>query len=109
MYLGIDLGTSGVKVVLLNDEDRVVDQEVAELTVSRPRALWSEQQPEDWWRAADSAIGRLGERLSDRLRQVRTVGLSGQMHGATLLDAGDRRLQDDRMTGPLPHFTRHRR
>jgi xylulokinase len=93
MYLGIDLGTSGVKVVLLNDEDRVVDQQVAELTVSRPRALWSEQQPEDWWLAADRAIGSLGERLSDRLRRVRAIGLSGQMHGATLLDAADRPLR----------------
>ena len=93
MYLGIDLGTSGVKVVLLNDADRVVDQEEAGLGVSRPHPLWSEQQPEDWWQAADRAVGRLAERLASQLRRVRAVGLSGQMHGATLLDAADRPLR----------------
>jgi xylulokinase len=91
MYLGIDLGTSAVKAVLADEEDQIVGQASAPLDVSRPRPLWSEQDPEDWWRACDAAVRRLGGEHD--LRSVRAVGLSGQMHGATLLDAADRPLR----------------
>ena len=56
--LGIDLGTSGVKAVLL-EGDRVLAQASAPLDVARPRPGWSEQDPADWWRAADAAVQRL--------------------------------------------------
>ncbi|MDJ0851984.1 MAG: xylulokinase [Myxococcota bacterium] len=93
MFLGIDLGTSGVKAVLLDREDRVVAQESAPLEVSRPRPLWSEQDPDHWWEATRSAVGRLAEQAAGSLAAVEAVGLSGQMHGATLLDAADRPLR----------------
>jgi xylulokinase len=60
MYLGIDLGTSALKVVLLDEADGVVDQASAPLAVSRPRPLWSEQDPEDWWRGCEAAVQTLG-------------------------------------------------
>lgn len=87
MYLGIDLGTSAVKAVLLDDSDRVVATGTAPLEVSRPRPLWSEQSPSDWWNATTSAVASLREQTN--LETVRGVGLSGQMHGATLLDESD--------------------
>ncbi|MCZ6463064.1 MAG: xylulokinase [Proteobacteria bacterium] len=93
MYVGIDLGTSGVKSILVDDAGSVVDQESAALTVSRPRPLWSEQDPEDWWQAADRTLRGLGQRRARELSGVRAVGLSGQMHGATLLDDADRVLR----------------
>ncbi len=93
MFLGIDLGTSGVKVVLLDAEDRVVAQEGAPLEVSRPRPLWSEQDPEEWWQATRGALDRLAEHAPRGLAAVEAIGLSGQMHGATLLDASDRPLR----------------
>jgi xylulokinase len=83
-YLGIDLGTSGVKVVLVDEGDHVIDQAAAPLTVERPHPLWSEQEPRDWWDATQAAVTRLRSRV--RLRDVAAIGLSGQMHGATLLD-----------------------
>ena len=90
MYLGIDIGTSGVKAVLADDGQKVVDQASAPLPVSRPRPLWSEQRPADWWRATNEAVGK----LDTRARQaVKAVGLSGQMHGATLLDRNDEVLR----------------
>ena len=49
MYIGIDLGTSGVKVILLNEQGEVVASQTEKLTVSRPHPLWSEQDPEQWW------------------------------------------------------------
>src|SRR5271165_2053276 len=83
MYMGIDVGTSAVKAVVIDETGAVIDQTSAPLTVSRPQALWSEQDPADWWTAAGQAVG--GFRAP--LRQaVRAIGLSGQMHGATLLD-----------------------
>ena len=85
MYLGIDLGTSGVKAVLVDDSDRVVDQETIPLAISRREPLWSEQNPHEWWDATNAAVSALGARV--RLRDVAAIGLSGQMHGATLLDA----------------------
>jgi len=86
MYLGIDLGTSGVKVIILDDNDVLVAQASSPLTVSRPAPLWSEQNPSDWWQATNLAIAELQQDNADSLKQVKAVGLSGQMHGATLLD-----------------------
>lgn len=86
--LGIDLGTSGVKAVLLAG-DRVVAQASASLDVARPRPGWSEQDPAAWWHAADAAVQRLRAEAGDVLGGVCAVGLSGQMHGATLLGADD--------------------
>ena len=91
MYLGIDLGTSAVKVVLCDESDRVVDQASGPLEVQRPEPLWSEQDPRAWWQATDRAVLELKER--NELKSVRGIGLSGQMHGATLLDAADEVLR----------------
>ena len=85
MVIGIDLGTSGVKVVVLNAAGEVIASQTEKLTVSRPQPLWSEQAPESWWQAADNALQAL--RQQHDLIQVRAIGLTGQMHGATLLDA----------------------
>lgn len=56
MYIGIDLGTSGVKAILLNEQGEVVASHTEKLTVSRPHPLWSEQDPEQWWLATDTAM-----------------------------------------------------
>ncbi len=93
MYLGIDLGTSGVKVVLVDDDQTVIDQATAPLQVSMPQPLWSEQDPESWWLATCDAVATLRAGRADELQAVRGIGLSGQMHGATLLDASDRVLR----------------
>ena len=105
MYLGIDLGTSSVKVVLVDDAQRVLDQESVGLTLERPRPSWSEQDPEAWWQATRTALGALKTRRVAELTGVRGIGLSGQMHGATLLDARDRVLRpailwNDGRSGP---------
>jgi xylulokinase len=83
--LGIDLGTSAVKALLL-DGDHVVGTAQAPLTVSRIHAGWSEQDPEQWWSAACACLDALRAQHPVALRAVRAIGLAGQMHGATLLD-----------------------
>lgn len=85
MYIGIDLGTSGVKAILLNEQGDVLATHTEKLTVSRPHPLWSEQEPEQWWQATDRAVKGLGRQQS--LSGVRALGIAGQMHGATLLDS----------------------
>ena len=93
MYLGIDIGTSGVKAVLVNDRQEIVAAGDAALEVSRPQPLWSEQNPDDWWQATCSAVEAIRTRNSAEMSAVAGIGLSGQMHGATLLDAQDRVLR----------------
>ncbi len=90
MFLGIDIGTSGVKAVLLADDGGIAAQGSAPLDVSRPHSLWSEQNPDDWWHATCAAVLALP---ADQRAKVRGVGLSGQMHGATLLGADDKPLR----------------
>ena len=86
MYLGIDIGTSSVKALLVDDAGEVAGQAHAPLPISRPRPGWSEQHPDDWWDATGLAVTALD---AVGRRAVRGIGLSGQMHGATLLDAAD--------------------
>ncbi|VTP62204.1 Xylulose kinase [Leclercia adecarboxylata] len=91
MYIGIDLGTSGVKAILLNEQGEVLATQTEKLHVSRPHPLWSEQDPEAWWLATDRALKALGEQHS--LGEVKALGIAGQMHGATLLDKDNRVLR----------------
>lgn len=90
MYIGLDLGTSGLKGILIDAGQRVVAEASAPLSVSRPHEGWSEQSPADWITAAEAVLDRLA---AQGLGQVRAIGLSGQMHGATLLDAADEVLR----------------
>lgn len=90
-YLGIDLGTSGVKALLIDDDQRLMGEASAALSVSRPHPGWSEQDPDDWIDAAKAAIAALGR--DHDLSGLAGIGLSGQMHGATLLGADDRPLR----------------
>lgn len=89
MFLGIDLGTSGVKAVLIDAEQTLRGTGHARLGVMTPRPGWSEQAPQDWIDATRAALADLGEPLD----QVQGIGLSGQMHGAVCLDAADRVLR----------------
>lgn len=84
MYIGIDLGTSGVKSIVMSRSGEILASKSASLSVSRLKSLWSEQNPNDWWEATCETIQGLGALVD--LSQVKAIGLSGQMHGATLLD-----------------------
>ena len=86
MYLGIDLGTSSVKAIIINEEQNIVAQATCELTVQRPQALWSEQDPLQWWQAVNHAVLEIKKNSPEILASIKAIGLSGQQHGATLLD-----------------------
>ena len=93
MFLGIDIGTSEVKALLLTDDHRIIGSAGVSLSVSRPHPGYSEQAPPDWWAATQNALLKLQAAHSIEYSAVRAIGLSGQMHGAVLLDKDDRVLR----------------
>jgi len=93
LFLGIDIGTSGIKAVLVDERDQVSAEASVPLVVSRPQPLWSEQAPEDWWRATAATLDALAQGHPQLMGNVRAIGLSGQMLGVTLLDAAGRALR----------------
>jgi xylulokinase len=92
-YLGIDVGTSAVKVILVDEWQAAVTEADVPLQVSRPQDLWSEQDPEAWWQAVQAALSQLRVTAGAAFADVRGIGLSGQMHGAVLLDGNNRPLR----------------
>lgn len=93
MYLGIDLGTSAVKTVLMDETQNIKAQASCTLPITQRQPLWSEQNPEDWWQATCDTIKTLQADHATLLTQVKAIGLSGQMHGATLLDKHNKVLR----------------
>ena len=87
MYLGIDLGTSGVKLLLLNGAQTLVATADVAVPQHRPQPTWSEQHPADWWTAVETSVAQLRAQAPAAWAQVRGIGLSGHMHGAVVLDA----------------------
>jgi xylulokinase len=86
-FLGIDVGTSSVKAVLIDAAQALLAEASMPVAVSRPQPLWSEQDPDDWWRAARSVIGSVREAAPGAFAALEGIGLSGQQHSATLIDA----------------------
>lgn len=91
MYLGLDLGTTGLKAIVIDDEQVIRASATAGITVSRPEPGWSEQDPADWIEAARSALSELSGATD--LSAVRGIGLAGHMHGATILGDDDEVLR----------------
>ncbi|MGN7961299.1 xylulokinase [Brucella sp. 22210] len=91
MYIGLDLGTSGLKGILIDDGQQILAEARAPLTVSRPHDGWSEQEPDTWLSAARLVLETLAHQRG--LSSVRGIGLSGHMHGATFLDASEQVLR----------------
>jgi xylulokinase len=83
--VGLDVGTTGVKAIAISPDGEVLRRAERGYPLSMPRPGWSEQDPEDWWRAAEAALAEVSAG-----REVAGIGLSGQMHGLVVLDDADR-------------------
>jgi xylulokinase len=97
VLVGLDVGTTGVKALALSPEGEVLARAERGYPLSTPRPGWSEQDPEDWWRASEAALADLGVEPAG-------IGLSGQMHGLVCLDSAERVLRpailwNDQRTG----------
>ena len=85
-YLGIDTSTTGSKALIIDERGHVVAAASSPHTIQRPKPLWSEQDPQEWWRAGCASIRAVLDVAGIRGASVGAVGLTGQMHGLVLLD-----------------------
>src|SRR5215210_1038854 len=100
-FIGVDVGTGGVRVLAVDESGEVLAESSAGYPLYSPHPGWSEQAPEDWWRATKEAVGRVAGEVGDG---IVGLGLTGQQHGSVFLDAEDgviRRalLWNDQRTG----------
>lgn len=91
-FLGIDVGTSSVKIILMNKVGEVTETVTKEYPVYYPQNGWAEQNPEDWWQATKEGIKELVDKSNISSEEIKALGLSGQMHGLVLLDEKDKVL-----------------
>ncbi len=91
--LGIDIGTSGTKTVLFNEDGGTVASSLKEYPMYQPEVGWAEQDPEDWWQAVCSSVQDVISKSGVKPSDIKGIGLSGQMHGAVLLDADNKVLR----------------
>jgi len=88
-FLGIDLGTSSVKIIVMDEEGKVIGSVSKEYPVFYPEQGWAEQNPEDWWKATKEGIKELIEKNKIDSKTIKAIGFSGQMHGLVTLDEKD--------------------
>ena len=84
--IGIDLGTSGTKTVLFDQNGAAIASATVEYPLYQPKNGWAEQAPSDWWQAAAATVRRVIDESGVAPEAIKGVGLSGQMHGLVMLD-----------------------
>ena len=90
VYLGIDIGTSGTKTLAINEKGAILASAMETYPCYVPRPLWSEQDPEDWWQATIQSVRKVMSKAKIKAKDVKAIGLSGQMHGSVFLDRNDK-------------------
>ena len=85
--VGIDIGTSGTKTILIDETGKVLARALMEYPLYSPKPQWSEQDPLDWWAATCGTVKSVLEQSGIDPKEIKGVGLSGQMHGSVFLDA----------------------
>ena len=84
--IGLDIGTSGVKAIIIDARGKVKATASQEYPMSTPHALWAEQDPNEWWKATARVLRQVAKRADVKFADVKAIGLTGQMHGLVLLD-----------------------
>jgi xylulokinase len=93
IFLGIDIGTSGTKTLAIDEQGKILAAAMDGYPCYAPKPLWSEQDPDDWWRATVSTVRAVMKKARLKAADVRSIGLSGQMHGSVFLDKNDKVLR----------------
>jgi len=89
-YIGVDIGTSGTKSILIDPKGKIIAESSATYEVHYPKPLWTEQDPEDWWNAVVKTVRAVVKASKVKAADIKAIGLSGQMHGSVFLDAKKR-------------------
>jgi len=85
-FIGLDIGTTGVKALLINEHGSILSTATSEVPLYSPHPLWSEQDPEDWWRGSTIVLHQVVSQAGIGEKDIGGIGLTGQMHGAVFLD-----------------------
>lgn len=85
-FLGIDVGTSGTKTLVMNEAGKILAEATQNYPLHSPKPLWTEQDPEDWWKATVATVRAVVKKAKLKATDVKAIGLSGQMHGSVFLD-----------------------
>ncbi|WP_330626242.1 xylulokinase [Vallitalea guaymasensis] len=93
MFLGIDLGTSSVKLIAVDENGRILGESVRDYPIYYPQLNYAEQNPEDWWSATKEALKEIVDKIDVEVDEIESIGLSGQMHGLVILDENDKVLR----------------
>jgi len=104
IFLGIDVGTSGTKTIAIDERGKILAWATADYPLYTPQPLWSEQEPDDWWKATVATIRGVVKKAKLKPGDVKGIGLSGQMHGSVFLDKQNRVIRrailwNDQRTG----------
>ena len=91
LYIGVDLGTSAVKLLLVDDNGRILKEATREYPLAFPHPGWSEQEPADWWEGCRDGLKELLSGIDPK--EIAGIGCGGQMHGLVALDADDRMIR----------------
>lgn len=86
ILLGLDIGTSGARAVAVDEGGALIREASSEYPLYSPQPGWTEQRPQDWWRAAKETLAAVAEKTRESGQEVAGLGLTGQMHGAVFLD-----------------------
>jgi xylulokinase len=103
-FLGIDIGTSGTKTIAIDEAGKILAEATADYPLFNPKPLWSEQDPDDWWNATVKTVRAVVKKAKLKPAAVKSIGLSGQMHGSVFLDRKNRVIRrailwNDQRTG----------
>jgi len=88
-FLGVDIGTSSTKTILITERGKILGEATSSYPLSHPKPMWSEQNPDHWWRATVKTIRAVVSKSGVDATQIKAIGLSGQMHGSVFLDKDD--------------------
>ena len=86
LFIGLDIGTSGVKALLINEQGKIQSSAMVEYPIYTPYPLWSEQDPEEWWKASIEVLQQLVHGIGISAKDISAIGITGQMHGSVFLD-----------------------
>lgn len=89
-FLGCDIGTSGTKTIVINEQGEILAEASQSYPLQTPKPLWTEQDPEDWWKATVATIKAVVKKAKLKAADVKAIGLSGQMHGSVFLDKNNK-------------------
>ena len=93
VVLGIDVGTSGTRTLVVDEQGKVLGAASSPHTDHTPKPLWSEQEPEEWWTATVNSVKEAMASTGTKPEDVKGIGLSGQMHGLVMLDEANNVLR----------------